>query len=438
MTTLAERPHSKQDERRAARPLVILEGIVLLLAAPLLLFPDIVTMATGVALAALAAVWLGGLVLDRSSLPATPFNLALLLLGLAVGVGILVSADPTETLPKATGLILGLATWRFLAIAIRTRRHVAWAVALLLAICFGFSFAGIVVFGLVNLPKIPLLTSLNPFQGLVLPEWLAVAVHPNQLAGLICLYLPLLVSLLLSPRRYPSAWLRPALAVLTALAVFAHLLTQSRGGWIGAMAGLLVLLGLWAAVLPPSKGRRALRWLAVAGVVAVLGVIVWIGPADLRDIWLNPPAQTAVGTLTTLSYRRVLWPWAITAISDFPFTGIGLGAFRQAAFRLYPLPLPIEQDIAHAHNIFLQTALDLGLPGLVAYGAVLILAAVVGWRVARRDVGLRAVSLGLLAGLAALHIFGLADALALGAKPGVVFWFALGLLAAMNKEGLES
>ena len=54
MTTLAERPHSEQDARRAVRPLVILEGIVLLLAAPLLLFPDIVPMATGEALAALA------------------------------------------------------------------------------------------------------------------------------------------------------------------------------------------------------------------------------------------------------------------------------------------------------------------------------------------------------------------------------------------------
>ena len=45
---------------------------------------------------------------------------------------------------------------------------------------------------------------------------------------------------------------------------------------------------------------------------------------------------------------------------------------------------------------------------------------------------------GLLAGLVALHVFGLADALVLGAKPAVVFWFALGLLAAMNKEGLET
>ena len=63
-----------------------------------------------------------------------------------------------------------------------------------------------------------------------------------------------------------------------------------------------------------------------------------------------------------------------------------------------------------------------------------MVAAVAGWRVARRDVGLRAAALGVLAGLAAVHVFGLADALALGSKPGIVFWLALGVLAAMNRE----
>jgi hypothetical protein len=58
--------------------------------------------------------------------------------------------------------------------------------------------------------------------------------------------------------------------------------------------------------------------------------------------------------------------------------------------------------------------------------------------VARRDEGFRSVSLGLLAGLAAFHIFGLADAIALGAKPALVFWFVLGLLAAMNKRELAA
>ncbi len=136
--------------------------------------------------------------------------------------------------------------------------------------------------------------------------------------------------------------------------------------------------------------------------------------------------------MTTLNYRKELWPWAVAAIGDFPFTGVGLGTFRQVAFRLYPLSLSPTYDIAHAHNIFLQTALDVGLPGLVIYSAMLLIAAVVGWRVARRHAGYRSICLGLLAGLAALHIYGLADALALGSTPAVVFWLALGLLAAMN------
>jgi putative inorganic carbon (HCO3(-)) transporter len=164
--------------------------------------------------------------------------------------------------------------------------------------------------------------------------------------------------------------------------------------------------------------------------------LLWIGPA-LWEFWLNPPQETALGTFSTLNYRKDLWPWALAAIEDFPFSGVGLGAFRLVAFRLYPLTIDIG-DIGHAHSMFLQTALDLGLPGLVVYLAILLVAAAAGWRVARRDEGLRSISLGLLAGLAAFHIFGLADAVALGAKPAMVFWFALGLLAAMSKRELAA
>ena len=108
MTTLAERAQDERGARRAVRPLVILEGIILLSAAPWLLFPDLLPAATVVALLALALVWLLGMAFDRTALPRTPFNLAFVLLGVALGVGILVSADPMETLPKATGVVLGL------------------------------------------------------------------------------------------------------------------------------------------------------------------------------------------------------------------------------------------------------------------------------------------------------------------------------------------
>lgn len=437
MTTLAERAQDERGARRAVRPLVILEGIILLSAAPWLLFPDLLPAATVVALLALALVWLLGMAFDRTALPRTPFNLAFVLLGVALGVGILVSADPMETLPKATGVVLGLAVWRFVVIAVGRRPHVALAVALLLLICLGFSVTG--VLSLRELPKIPALTAANPFRNLALPGLAQLSTHPNQLAALISFFLPLLVSLAVGPRPGPSRRLwRVALALVALLVVAILILTQSRGGWIATAAGLFALAALWAAVLPPSHARRGLRLVVGLAVLAALAVAVWIGPTTLWEMWLNPPADTAVGTLRTLGVRRAIWPWGATAVGDFPFTGVGLGAFRQVVFRLYPLPPWPDYDLGHAHNIFLQTALDTGLPGLVAYLAVLFVAAAVGWRVARRDPGFRAVSLGLLAGLVALHVFGLADALVLGAKPAVVFWFALGLLAAMNKEGLET
>jgi len=436
VTTLAERAQDERGARRAVRPLVILEGIVLLSAAPWLLFPELLPSATVMALLALALVWLLALALDRAALPRTPFNLAFVLLGVALAVGILVSADPAETLPKATGVVLGLAVWRFVAIAVGRRRHVTLAVGLLLFICLGFSLTG--VLSLRDLPKIPALTAANPFRGLALPGLAQLSTHPNQLAALISFFLPLLVSLWFTPRR-PGRWLWRAALLLVALLVVAILvLTQSRGGWIAAVAGLFALLVLWAAVLPPSRARRGLWLVVTLGVLATLAVVLWVGPTTLWELWLNPPADTAVGTLQTLGVRRAIWPWGVTAVADFPFTGVGLGAFRQVVFRLYPLPPWPDYDLGHAHNIFLQTALDTGLPGLVAYLAVLFIAVAVGWRIARRDPGFRAVSLGLLAGLVALHVFGLADALVLGAKPAIVFWFALGLLAAMNKEGLET
>ncbi len=437
MTTLAERAQDERSARRAARPLVILEGITLLLAAPWLLFPELLPAATVVALLALALVWLLTLALDRAALPRTPFTLAFVLLGVALAVGILVSADPAETLPKATGVVLGLALWRFVVVAVGRRRHVAVAVGLLLFICLGFSVTG--VLSLRELPKIPALTAANPFRNLAVPGLAQLSTHPNQLAALISFFLPLLVSLLAGRGPRPSRHLwRVALALVALLVVAILVLTQSRGGWIATAAGLFALAALWAAVLPPSRARRGLRLVIAVGVLAALAVVVWIGPTTLWELWLNPPADTAVGTLRTLGVRRAIWPWAATAIADFPFTGVGLGAFRQVVFRLYPLPPWPDYDLGHAHNIFLQTALDTGLTGLVAYLAVLFVAAAVGWRVARRDPGFRAISLGLLAGLVALHVFGLADALVLGAKPAIVFWFALGLLAAMNKEGLET
>lgn len=403
----------------------------MLLGAPALFFPTLVPPLTLVALVALAIVWLLPIVLEhRPGLPVTPFNLALILWSVMLIVAILVSADLDQTLPKATGLILGLAVWRLLVIFVRSRGAIPWGVAGFVALGTGLVIAG--ALGIDASVKVPGLTAFNLGRVVSLSDRFDVNIHPNQLAGLICLFLPFLVALLVGPQppgRHGTLR-RAGLLALTLIVTAVLLSTQSRGGWLGTAAGLYVLLVGWSLLLSPGRSRTAVRAVAILGLIAGLGGLLWIGPERLQALWLAPPTDTALGTFTTLLYRQELWPWALTAAHDFAFTGTGLGSFREVAFRLYPVQISPNADIGHAHNIFLQTALDVGVPGLVAYVALLLLALGGAW-VAARDALLRPAALGLLAGLVGLHVYGLADALSLGSKPGVLFWYALGLIAAL-------
>jgi O-antigen ligase len=257
-------------------------------------------------------------------------------------------------------------------------------------------------------------------------------IHPNQIAGTITLVYPLLVGLLIIDTTISSKvrWLI-FLAVLFCSG--ALLLTESRSGWIGTFGGLLFLLVVWSIVMDASRARLILR--TVVGLLVTLALIflIAVGPRQLQAIWLEPPSETIVGSFSTLNTRRDIWPWAIQTINDFPYSGIGLGSFRQAAKQLYPMPVSPQFDFAHAHNVFLQAAVDLGIPGLISYVAILLISVATAWNISKNDMVFRSISIGLLSSLVAFHIYGLADTLALGSKPAVLLWALLALLAVMAR-----
>ncbi|MEZ4642780.1 MAG: O-antigen ligase family protein [Chloroflexota bacterium] len=284
--------------------------------------------------------------------------------------------------------------------------------------------------------KVPFLAALLPQRLLSLPEGDSAGVQTNQLAGTILFYFPLLASLLIGVwgQRAWRNWRTWGVLAGTAVMGGLLLLTQSRSGWLGGLGGMLVLLALWGLAAAPGRQRFWLRLALLVALVALFAGLAVIGPTRLAALWQDPDLETAVGNLGTINFRKEVWHWGLLAVSDFPFTGTGLGSFRRVIHRFYPTTILPTYDIAHAHNIFLQVALDVGLPGLVAYGALLLLVGYMGWQVARYNERWRALTLGLLAGLAAVHIFGLTDALALGAKPGLLFWWALGLLTVLFTE----
>jgi O-antigen ligase len=221
---------------------------------------------------------------------------------------------------------------------------------------------------------------------------------------------------------------------LTALALLGAatlVLTQSRSALSGAVVGLAVLLWL---------GGRRTRWLLAAGLVAgVIGVLA-LGPQAVADRLLAV-AQAGSGPTDsrgTLAGRLDIWARAVYGIQAFPLTGMGMDTFGTLLPVLYPLFPPATAaptayaEITHAHNQLLQVGLDLGLPGLVAFGAIWLLAGALliqTWRAAP-DPGRRAVTAGLTAGLVAYAVFGLTDTVIFVAKPDVLFWALLGLLIA--------
>jgi putative inorganic carbon (HCO3(-)) transporter len=98
-----------------------------------------------------------------------------------------------------------------------------------------------------------------------------------------------------------------------------------------------------------------------------------------------------------------------------------------------------DTDVAHAHNHLLQAALDLGLPGLIAYLALWFGAAgllTVGIRTTI-DSDRRRIISGMAAGMIAYFVFGTADTIALGAKVGIFFWIALALTVALHEKAMS-
>lgn len=411
------------------------EWALLALAAPFLLFPTLQPKITLLVLGLLCLFWLLALI-RRRPWPVTPFNGALLLFAVMVGVGISVSVQPGLTLPKATGLILGLALFRAVA-QMRGKRGLALALG-------GLILAGMGVWalGMLDLKwptKVPVLQvwlDRLPQRIVRLPGAPTGGVSPNQLAGVLVLLLPVSLAALIANGWRPWRSLSWGLLGLGGVVIWGGtlFLTQSRGGWIGGLAGLLAFFTLWG-LSGQRRWQRAMGFaLPVLGLVVVAVVMLALGPERIGQVLYGATegsVDTAVGSIS-FQGRVEIWSRALDVLRDFPLTGCGLGTFRRAVHLFYPLFLiSPDRDIAHAHNVFLQVALDVGLPGLVAYLALLLVAGRVGWQRVKAEAADRWLALGALAGLVGYHVYGIADTVALGSKPSFLFWWLLALLVGM-------
>ncbi|MEU4761828.1 O-antigen ligase family protein [Actinosynnema sp. NPDC023794] len=184
---------------------------------------------------------------------------------------------------------------------------------------------------------------------------------PNDLAYFLVAALPLLVAL----RR---SVLTAAAAVVLAAGAAA---TFSRGGALALTAAVAWLTARRAVPLKALAGGVAA--LAVLGVAAVL----FAGPELDRAV----REKTHVAE-TNVDTRELRWQAAARMVAEHPTLGVGPGGFREG----YPAAsnnAEIDEQTPVAHNMYLEVAAELGVPGFALFAALLVLTAVTCERVRR-------------------------------------------------------
>ena len=224
------------------------------------------------------------------------------------------------------------------------------------------------------------------------PGWTGPFGNHNHFAGYLEMTLPMALCLALD--RHHSRQIRGLMAAVGMFMLLALGMSLSRGGWMGGVAGLGILF------LGKNLHRRSL---GLAGVLVVVGVLLWGSPAFMARL------EEFIGTDPGVQGGFRLQNWASVGrmILASPWTGTGPGTFAQA-FVSYPTPgmgvLP-----RYAHNDLLHFMAELGLIFLVP--AVWIL-----WGIFRQGVQSlkgrkcrRGISLGALAGLVSILVHSLVD-----------------------------
>jgi O-antigen ligase len=235
--------------------------------------------------------------------------------------------------------------------------------------------------------------------------------QPNPFAAYMEFTVPLLLALVLIGLRAryrhligTALWV--GMTIATAVGIAIVMLTQSRGGWLGLGAAMVVLLWVF-----PLR----LRLLAVGAGVVLLGLVLLTPPGQSQKDRFQSSFSTDEPILTALvdtasTGREGLWGAAIGMLEDEPVTGMGAGEFDYH-YRQYTTEWYQRVPLGQAHNGYLHMAAQAGIPGVatfIGWLLAMVMSLVATVKQAREPVS-RALALGALAVVVAFGVHSVVD-----------------------------
>jgi len=214
-------------------------------------------------------------------------------------------------------------------------------------------------------------------------------------------------------------WILACTGALVLLLFASAYTTLNRTIWLGFGVQLLMLgvLTLWRA-----RAR---------GIAAAITVVVVAG---CGVIMLNIQAERTA-TMGAKSFeedpRLTLWPRIAEHVQERPVTGYGFGRgllrdSLQQELRSF------DQHLWHAHNIFLEALVQLGVPGVFLLALLLGAVLRAGWRLAQStDKAAAACGIALMAVVAGTLVRNMTDSLFVR-QNALLFWGVVGVLLALG------
>ncbi len=391
-------------------------------------------------------LWVLRIRIKKSLFPRTLLDWPLFLLLFQIFVSSLLVPDLFFSLPKISGVLLGVLLFYSLTAVLIDVDSIRLGTVAFLSGGAVFSIIGLLginwdydslIFALARLfgikmdkfifyeKVIPALDSVIPRLKWNLPG-AEQGFNGNAIGGIIILILPVCLVLVLSYFRRKDFAVRIISnrffggTLLLFLIVLASVLflTLSIASWVA------LVLALWI-VFVSKKGKAVTASVLVAAVCLFLLVF----PSKTSKLW-----ETVRTDLDPekIDFRLRWWSIAVETIKDRPLFGVGMNRMR-----LHP---EIGYEKSHVHNHFLNTAAELGIPGLLAYLALVIGSLYMCVKVFQNSGihWMKSAAMGLGCGQIAHFLFGFIDSIPLGAKVGIFFWISLSMITVLYKYNMQN
>lgn len=234
--------------------------------------------------------------------------------------------------------------------------------------------------------------------------------NPNVLAEYLVLVIPVVLGLLWAARRFSQ---KIFYTVILGVLILCLVLTFSRGGWLGLALAFIVFAAL--------KEPRLL---------ILLMALALISPLFLPSVVANRVASIGRLEDSSNAFRVTIWIAALRIIKDYWLTGVGLGL--SAFARVYRDYMIAGTPALHAHNLYLEMGIEVGIAGLLAFLWMIAAGLSRALYSIRAKIRFSFIQAGVLGALGGHLLHGLFDYVWFSPRIVMGFWLVFGMMSALS------